>query len=413
MRHPFQEVRESMAAIKRTTETPGKGQLLHIFALGRRSHGDLDLALLKAILQSKGKTMPTDSGEVLGLAIEWGRAEIVEQWLISHGREGATANLSWALTRALEHRHADIALLLLEKVRASHVDIFQLWSQWNQRYAHAFDIRTQWPMVPAATARVEGRPRAGPPTDADRAHYAAIVRFMSDACALPPSLDFGHAPLEFARGPAWGTRDLFFWAVFTTSGSASLRGTEEDLHFSRSLWSHCQDPIQAALVASYMAHRLADVDRRGPEEFRRHADVLESWAIGVANELAEPARLILELPFHGPPPLTLALRLGRKAFLAHARNQAIIEAWWRGDFYELHAGLLASEFMGDVEQQSQWDYCAGHGASKWCVAAFPRPTGWRCLVTALTFRTCPLVRMDRRGRDLMVACCGEKALGVP
>lgn len=79
--------------------------------------------------------------------------------------------------------------------------------------------------------------------------------------------------------------------------------------------------------------QLAALSRRGPEEYEARAKLYESWAIGVLDQCTEAeARLILQEQYSGSAslsngtPMHLAVRSSRKAFLAHAHAQLLLDA---------------------------------------------------------------------------------------
>lgn len=108
---------------------------------------------------------------------------------------------------------------------------------------------------------------------------------------------------------------------------------EEDKDLVHTLWRYTEQPIREALVASHMAAQLAALSRRGPEEYEARAKLYEGWAIGVLDQCTEAeARLVLQAQFAEPAsvsngtPVHLAVRLSRKAFLAHANTQSLLDA---------------------------------------------------------------------------------------
>lgn len=70
--------------------------------------------------------------------------------------------------------------------------------------------------------------------------------------------------------------DLFFWSVFM--GDARL---------ARELWSHVDNPLHCALLASNLLRVLCRTIAAGKEEAEAAAEEIESWAIGVLDEISE------------------------------------------------------------------------------------------------------------------------------
>ena len=60
-----------------------------------------------------------------------------------------------------------------------------------------------------------------------------------------------------------------------------------DVSLARVLWSHVDNPLHCALLASNLLWRLSNTVTAGKREAEEAAEEIELWAVGVLNEVQE------------------------------------------------------------------------------------------------------------------------------
>ena len=120
--------------------------------------------------------------------------------------------------------------------------------------------------------------------------------------------------------------DLFCWAVLVG---------DDDFIFE--FWKRAESPARCALLGARLSRAMTSRMQFGKAECLERAEMLESWAVGALTSLPTQlsAKRILSrtLPAWGDSTLLdTAMLFEMKSFLAQMQSQALMDAWWRGDY---------------------------------------------------------------------------------
>ncbi|XP_029968357.1 transient receptor potential cation channel subfamily M member 2-like [Salarias fasciatus] len=333
-----------------------KPHLLTVFRVSQDSHGDVDVAILQALLKASRhiESLGVESWKrQLELAIGWNRVDIAETEIFTEESQWKSSDLHGAMFSALVSNRPQFVSLLLEN-GVSLWDFLQdeetlskLYKQLPScfflsklakrvRDAHrtkgkkALGIRarmsrTQGETISLTCVSDEVRHLLGnftqhlyPP------HGHEHHRFNMPLDDSPHSIKEDQAKAQ--RDPG---RDLFLWAVVQNNkGLAEIA------------WEQCRDCMTAALAASKILKTMAEEGSDADEgaAMLQLADHYERQAIGVFSEChvndGERAQKLLVRVSHSwgkTTCLRLALEADDKNFVAQSGVQALLTQIWCGE----------------------------------------------------------------------------------
>uniref|UniRef100_A0A669B4B8 Transient receptor potential cation channel, subfamily M, member 2 n=1 Tax=Oreochromis niloticus TaxID=8128 RepID=A0A669B4B8_ORENI len=325
--------------------------LLTVFRVSGDYHGDLDVAILQALLKA------SRSSEFLGvecwkrqleLAINWNRVDIAETEIFTEESQWKSSDLHWAMFSALAGNKPQFVSLLLEN-GVSLRDFLQKEETLCELYKQlpsCFFLRKLAKRI--HSARCSGRQAFGIRTRASREQGEKIsLTYVSDEVRhllgkftqplYPPSTDQFNMSMdetslslredspETQRDP--GT-DLFLWAV-----------VQNNKELAEIAWEQCRDCMSAALAASKILKKMAreGSDADDAEEMRELASHYEKHAIGVFTEChssdeSRAKKLLVRMShlWGRTTCLRLALEADDKNFIAQSGVQALLTQIWCG-----------------------------------------------------------------------------------
>ncbi|XP_028993467.1 transient receptor potential cation channel subfamily M member 2 isoform X2 [Betta splendens] len=329
--------------------------LLTVFNVGEDSSGDVDVAILQALLKA------SRSSECLGaehwkrqleLAIAWNRVDIAETEIFTEESQWKSSDLHWAMFSALVGDKPEFVSLLLENgvsLREFLQDEQMLCELYKQLPSCLF--------LHKLAKRVHGSHRSTkdkflirPAAQLEQAmismsHVSEEVRHLLGDFTQPlypsspttyhynmtmdDSSVSGPSQRGEAEAPMDPGRDLFLWAV--------VQNSRELAHI---FWEQCRDGTTAALAASKILKKMADEgsDADEAEEMRKLASDYEQRAIGVfiechnSDEERTRKLLVRASPFWGRTTcLRLALEADDETFVAQSGVQALLTQIWCGE----------------------------------------------------------------------------------
>ncbi|XP_042350815.1 transient receptor potential cation channel subfamily M member 2 [Plectropomus leopardus] len=338
--------------------------LLTVFRISEDNHGDVDVAILQALLKASKTSvlLGTESWKrQLELAIAWNRVDIAETEIFTEESQWKSSDLHWAMFSALVSNKPEFVSLLLENgvsLREFLQDEETLCELYKQLPGCIF-LRKLAKRVHSANRsrrkapRLRRRAHSGEGEMISLTHVSEEVRHLlgsftqalyppsSTAYSFNMSMEETSASLskspssqasirednaEAERDPA---TDLFLWAV-----------VQNNKELAETAWEQCRDCMSAALAASKILKKMAeeesDVDEA--EAMKELASHYEEHAIGVFSEChnsdEERARklLVRASPFWGRTTcLRLALEADDKNFVAQSGVQALLTQIWCGE----------------------------------------------------------------------------------
>ncbi|CAB1430717.1 unnamed protein product [Pleuronectes platessa] len=337
--------------------------LLTVFRVSEDSHGDMDVAILQALLKASRTSESHCWRRQLELAIAWNRVDIAETEIFTEESQWKSSDLHWAMLSALIGNKPEFVSLLLENgvslrdFLQDEETLCELYKQLpgcfflrrlakrvqssSRTRGQKFNIRRRtrrrqpetisMTHVCSEVRRLLGsftKPLYPPPTN--RAYHFNMAIEETSTSLSKHQWDSG-GPLsedkvEAQRDP--GTH-LFLWAV--------VQSNKELAEIS---WEQCRDGICAALAASKilksMAEEICDADEA--EAMEELADHYEKHAIGVfsichnSDEERAQKLLVRSSPFWGKTTcLRLALEANDKSFVAQSGVQALLTQIWCGE----------------------------------------------------------------------------------
>ncbi|KAF3843040.1 hypothetical protein F7725_001889 [Dissostichus mawsoni] len=321
--------------------------LLTIFRISEDNHGDVDVAILQALLKASrtSESLGTESWKrQLELAIAWNRS----------------SDLHWAMFSALVGNKPEFVSLLLENgvslrdFLQDEETLCELYKQLpsciflrklakrvhNAHRKKAFGLRHrvrsgQGEMVSLTHVSDEVRRLLGSFTQAlylpSNMTYHFNMCLEDTSASLSKNLTSSQAPRkedspDAQRDPG---RDIFLWAV-----------VQNNRELAEIAWEQCTDCMSAALAASKILKTMAaeGMDADEAEDMKKLANHYEKHAIGVFNEChnwdEERAQKLL---FRASPSwgrttcLRLALEADDKSFVAQSGVQAFLTQIWCGE----------------------------------------------------------------------------------
>ncbi|XP_028446835.1 transient receptor potential cation channel subfamily M member 2 isoform X4 [Perca flavescens] len=336
--------------------------LLTIFRISEDNHGDVDVAILQALLKA------SRSSESLGitcwkrqleLAIAWNRVDIAETEIFTEERQWKSSDLHWAMLSALVGNKPRFVSLLLENgvslrdFLQDEANLYKLYkglpsciflrklakrvqSCCSKRKAFPIKSRAhseQGEMISMTHVSDEVRHLLGSYTQALYPPSKKTNHFnmsMETSVSLSQSPTSSQAPLRedvaAQRDPG---RDLFLWAV-----------VQNNKELAEIAWEQCRDCMSAALAASKILKTMAEEgsDADEAEDMQELANHYEKHAIGVFSEChnsdEERAQklLVRASPFWGRTTcLRLALEADNKSFISQSGVQALLTQIWCGE----------------------------------------------------------------------------------
>ncbi|XP_071321114.1 transient receptor potential cation channel subfamily M member 2 [Trachinotus anak] len=338
--------------------------LLTVFRVSEDSHGDVDVAILQALLKASriSESLGIESWKrQLELAIAWNRVDIAETEIFTEESQWKSSDLHWAMFSALVGNKPRFVRLLLEN-GVSLRDFLQDEETLCELYKQlpsGFFLRKLAKRVHSSRSRrqafgIRARAHSGQGEMISMTHVCAEVRHLLGSFTqplYPPSTMTYHfnmtmedtslspsksttvsqAPLkddsaEVQRNPG---RDLFLWAVI-----------QNNKELAEIAWEQCRDCMSAALAASKILKKMAEEgsDADEAEDMHELASHYEKHAIGVfskcynSDEERAQRLLVRASPFWGKTTcLRLALEADDKSFVAQSGVQALLTQIWCGE----------------------------------------------------------------------------------
>ncbi|XP_034059864.1 LOW QUALITY PROTEIN: transient receptor potential cation channel subfamily M member 2 [Gymnodraco acuticeps] len=337
--------------------------LLTIFRISEDNHGDVDVAILQALLKASrtSESLGTESWKrQLELAIAWNRVDIAETDIFTEERQWKSSDLHWAMFSALVGNKPEFVSLLLENgvslrdFLQDEETLCELYKQLpscmflrklakrvhNAHRKKAFGMRHrvrsgQGEMVSLTHVSDEVRRLLGSFTQAlylpSNMTYHFNMCLEDTSASLSKNSTSSQAPLkedspDAQRDPG---RDIFLWAV-----------VQNNRELAEIAWEQCTDCMSAALAASKILKTMSaeGMDADKAEDMKKLANHYEKHAIGVFNEChnwdEERAQKLL---FRASPSwgrttcLRLALEADDKSFVAQSGVQAFLTQIWCGE----------------------------------------------------------------------------------
>uniref|UniRef100_A0A672J1U7 Transient receptor potential cation channel, subfamily M, member 2 n=1 Tax=Salarias fasciatus TaxID=181472 RepID=A0A672J1U7_SALFA len=327
-----------------------KPHLLTVFRVSQDSHGDVDVAILQALLKASRhiESLGVESWKrQLELAIGWNRVDIAETEIFTEESQWKSSDLHGAMFSALVSNRPQFVSLLLEN-GVSLWDFLQdeetlsklykqlpscfflsklakrVHSTYRSRRRRVFGIR-------ARTRRTQGETISLTCVSDEVRH---LLGNFTQHLYPPPtttyhfnmSLDDTSVSAVTQRDPG---RDLFLWAIVQNNkGLAEIA------------WEQCRDCMTAALAASKILKTMAEEGSDADEgaAMLQLADHYERQAIGVFSEChvndGERAQKLLVRVSHSwgkTTCLRLALEADDKNFVAQSGVQALLTQIWCGE----------------------------------------------------------------------------------
>ncbi|KAG7503560.1 transient receptor potential cation channel subfamily M member 2 [Solea senegalensis] len=338
--------------------------LLTVFRVSEDSHGDVDVAILQALLKASRTSESQCWKRQLELAIGWNRVDIAETEIFTEESQWKSTDLHWAMFSALVGNKPEFVSLLLENGVSlrdflhDQETLSELYKQLpNGFFLHKLAKRVHSSFRSGRTP-FGLRPRAhlGQGEVISMTHVCGEVRHLLGSFTkpiYPPSTtrdDFNMTledsssslsksqadsrnQLREDRSEAAIQRDsatdLFLWAV-----------VQNNKELAEIFWEECLDCISAALAASTilkkMAKEASDADES--EDMQDLANHYEKQAIGVfsrchSDDEERAQKLLVRVsPLWGSTTcLRLALEANNKSFVAQSGVQALLTQIWCGE----------------------------------------------------------------------------------
>ncbi|XP_078119009.1 LOW QUALITY PROTEIN: transient receptor potential cation channel subfamily M member 2 [Sander vitreus] len=336
--------------------------LLTIFRIGEENHGDVDVAILQALLKASRSSESLGSEcwkRQLELAIAWNRVDIAETEIFTEESQWKSSDLHWAMFSALVGNKPLFVSLLLENgvsLRDFLQDEATLCKLYKWMPSCSFlcklNMRVQSCCSRGKASCIKSRAHSVQGEMISMTHVSDEVRHLlgsyTQALYPPSKMTYHHntsmetsvslfqsptssqAPLRedvaAQRDPG---RDLFLWAV-----------VQNNKELAEIAWEQCRDCMSTALAASKILKTMAaegsDADKA--EEMQELANHYEKHAIGVfsechnSDEKRAQKLLVRASPFWGRTTcLRLALEADDKSFVAHSGVQALLTQIWCGE----------------------------------------------------------------------------------
>ncbi|XP_027147042.1 transient receptor potential cation channel subfamily M member 2 isoform X1 [Larimichthys crocea] len=335
--------------------------LLTIFRVGPDNQGDVDVAILQALLKASRTSESLGIERQLQLAIAWNRADIAETEIFTEESQWKATDLHKAMFSALVGNKPEFVSLLLEngvslrdflqnedtlcdlyKQLPNCFFLHKLARQVNK--SNSFDRRRRL----AFSIRAQAHAGEG----FSLTHVSYVVRHLLGSFTqplYPPkqrdsniSMEDISASLSMSQVNSQAPlttdtdepkrdvcRDLFLWAI-----------VQNNKEMAEIAWEQCKDCMSAALAATKILKKMAQEgsDADEAEEMLKLADHYEKHAIGVFSEChnsdeERTKKLLVRVsPVWGSTTcLRLALEADDKTFIALTGVQALLTQIWCGE----------------------------------------------------------------------------------
>ncbi|KAM7407582.1 hypothetical protein PAMA_003348 [Pampus argenteus] len=334
--------------------------LLTVFRVTEDSHGDVDVAILQALLKASrtNESLVTEAWKrQLELAIAWNRVDIAETEIFTEESQWKSSDLHWAMSSALVGNKPQFVSLLLENGVSLrdflNEDENKLCELYNELpscfFLRKLVKRVHSPKSPMK--QVFGIRRQALNTDKDSismTHVSDEIRHLLGSFTQRIYTVHSSIPMEDTstslhknemgsqatvrqnntkakRDPAI---DLFLWAV-----------VQNNKELAEIAWEQCKDCMTSALAASKILKKMAEEgnDADKAVDTQELANHYEKHAIGVFSECynsdEERAQklLVRVSSFWGQTTcLRLALEADDKNFVALSGVQALLTQIWCG-----------------------------------------------------------------------------------
>uniref|UniRef100_A0A673C9F8 Transient receptor potential cation channel, subfamily M, member 2 n=1 Tax=Sphaeramia orbicularis TaxID=375764 RepID=A0A673C9F8_9TELE len=329
--------------------------LLTVFRVSEDSHGDVDVAILQALLKASrtNESLVYEGWErQLELAIAWNRVDIAETEIFTEESQWKSSDLHSAMFSALVGNKPEFVSLLLENGVSlrDFLDEDTLCELYKQLPSCFFLRKLAKRVHNSLRSRrqafgIRSRAYPGQGESISMAHVSEEVRHLLGSftqsiypsCSMTYHLHLSKSNLDSQaslreespdelRNPG---RDLFLWAI-----------VQNNKELAEIAWEQCRDCMSAALAASKILKKMAaeGKDADEGEEMQELANHYEKHAMGVFSECnscdEERAQklLVRASPFWGKTTcLRLALEADDKNFVAQSGVQALLTQIWCGE----------------------------------------------------------------------------------
>uniref|UniRef100_A0A672HNE4 Transient receptor potential cation channel, subfamily M, member 2 n=1 Tax=Salarias fasciatus TaxID=181472 RepID=A0A672HNE4_SALFA len=330
-----------------------KPHLLTVFRVSQDSHGDVDVAILQALLKASRhiESLGVESWKrQLELAIGWNRVDIAETEIFTEESQWKSSDLHGAMFSALVSNRPQFVSLLLEN-GVSLWDFLQdeetlsklykqlpscfFLSKLAKRVRDAHRTKGKKALgIRARMSRTQGETISLTCVSDEVRHLLGnFTQHLFHLCRQKLSKNDSDSPHSIKEDQAKAQRDpgrdLFLWAVVQNNkGLAEIA------------WEQCRDCMTAALAASKILKTMAEEGSDADEgaAMLQLADHYERQAIGVFSEChvndGERAQKLLVRVSHSwgkTTCLRLALEADDKNFVAQSGVQALLTQIWCGE----------------------------------------------------------------------------------
>ncbi|XP_034042353.1 transient receptor potential cation channel subfamily M member 2 isoform X2 [Thalassophryne amazonica] len=340
--------------------------LLTVFRVSEDKHGDLDVAILQALLKASrfSESLGIESWKrQLELAIAWNRVDIAETGIFIEESHWKSSDLHWAMFSALVGHKPQFVNLLVEN-GVSLKDFLQeegMLCELYKQMPNCLFLRKLAKRVQSSQRnkrqgfhiRSHGISRQTP--SISMVHVSSVVQHLLGSFTQPlyPLITMRYhinktledtsiclsgkdqggvqAPLREDGSDAHidPGRDLFLWAV-----------VQNNKELAEIAWEQCRDCMSAALAATKILRKMADEGSDADEAaaMRQLSNHYEKHAIGVFTECYNnDQQRALKLLVRASPSwgrttcLRLALEADDKNFVAHSGVQTLLTQIWCGE----------------------------------------------------------------------------------
>ncbi|KAM7380643.1 hypothetical protein PAMP_003923 [Pampus punctatissimus] len=241
--------------------------LLTVFRVTEDSHGDVDVAILQALLKASktNESLETEAWKrQLELAIAWNRVDIAETEIFTEESQWKSSDLHWAMSSALVGNKPQFVSLLLENgvnlrdfLNENENEKENTLCKLYNKLPSCFFLRklvkrVQGPKSPMK--QVFGRHQSqNTDKDISMTHVSNEVRHLlgsftqhiySNHLNISMEDRSTSSNTEAKRDPG---RDLFLWAV-----------VQNNKELAEIAWEQCRDCITSALAASKILKKMAE-----------------------------------------------------------------------------------------------------------------------------------------------------------
>ncbi|XP_037831853.1 transient receptor potential cation channel subfamily M member 2 [Kryptolebias marmoratus] len=337
--------------------------LLTIFRVNEDNYGDVDMAILQALLKAsrRSELRGTECWKrQLELAITWNRVDIAKTEIFTEESQWKSSELHWAMFSALVGNKPQFVSLLLEN-GVSLRDFLQDEETLRELYSrlpNCFFLYKLAKRVKSACRNKKKRFALRAQRNAGKGETICLTYVSDEVRHLlgkftkpiyPPVTMAYHLDMSIKsmseckdqtvsqaslREDISGTqrdagRDLFLWAI-----------VQNNKELAEIAWEQCRDCTSAALAASKILKKMAEKERDTDEaqKMLELANHYERRAIGVFSEChdsdEERAQKLLVRVSHSwgkTTCLRLALEADDKNFVAQSGVQAFLTQIWCGE----------------------------------------------------------------------------------